>query len=300
MSLNSMTGFGRAEGASGAYRWHWEVRSVNGKGLDCRFRLPSGFEALEAKCKDVLAQHIRRGNCQAGLVLEAATPTTSLAVNETVAAQVLAAAQKMVDIAAAQGITLSPPSVEGLLSMRGVLEMQEAEDDPQAREALETALLTSFGKAAQNLASARAGEGRKLGAIVEQQVSTIASLTEAATQSPANSEGAFKARLKTQVEELLGASAGLSEERLAQEAALLATKADIREELDRLRAHVEQARELIGSGEPIGRRLDFLTQEFNREANTLCSKSSDASLTRIGLDLKAVIDQLKEQVQNVE
>ncbi|MEQ9519520.1 MAG: YicC/YloC family endoribonuclease [Parvibaculum sp.] len=300
MSLNSMTGFGRVDGTEGAYRWHWEVRSVNGKGLDCRFRLPSGFEALEPKFRDLLGHHVRRGNCQAGLVLEATSPTTSVQVNPLVASQVLVAAKQMADIAAEQGITLSPPTVEGLLAIRGVLETQEAVEDSAAREGLEKALLKSFADAAKNLALARADEGRKLNAIIEDQIGQIATLTEAATNSPANSEAALKARLKAQMNELLDASAGLSEERLAQEAALLATKADVREELDRLRAHVLLARELIVSGEPIGRRLDFLTQEFNREANTLCSKSSDASLTRIGLDLKAVIDQLKEQVQNVE
>jgi len=300
MPLNSMTGFGRAEGAEGAYRWRWELRSVNGKGLDCRFRLPSGFEALEPRFRDTLGKHIRRGNCQAALVLEATSPTTSVQVNKSVAAQVLAAAKQLAEIAVEHGVDLSPPTVEGLLAIRGVLETQEDVEDDAARASLENALLASFASAASSLAVARGDEGRKLTAIVEGQIETIAKLTEAAAASPCNNEATFKARLKNQIAELLDASVGLTEERLAQEAALLATKADIREELDRLRVHVAQARDLIASGEPVGRRLDFLTQEFNREANTLCSKSSDVSLTRIGLDLKAVIDQLKEQVQNVE
>ncbi len=300
MALQSMTGFARADGAQGAYRWHWEVKSVNGKGLDCRFRLPSGFEGIESALRDALGEHIRRGNCQAGLHLDRTETASKVQVNEAMLGDVMKAAKTVAAAAASQGLELSPPTAESFLGLRGVLETVEVEEDETDREALHAAVLASFSDVAKLLASARGDEGAKLTSIVTDQVDRIEALTAEAKASPASSEQAFRARLKAQVGDLLDASPALSEERLAQEAAFLATKADIREELDRLQAHVAQARDLIVSGEPVGRRLDFLSQEFNREANTLCAKAADTALTRIGLDLKAVIDQLKEQVQNVE
>jgi uncharacterized protein (TIGR00255 family) len=197
-------------------------------------------------------------------------------------------------------IELMPPRPEGVLALKGVLESADVEDDNADQEEMEKRLVASFGEAAARLARARDEEGTKLQSILEEQVNTIERLTKEAAASPAASVEALRARLKAQVDELLGASPSLSEERLAQEAALLATKADVREEIDRLTAHVAQARELFAGSDPAGRRLDFLTQEFNREANTLCSKAADVALTRIGLELKAVIDQLREQIQNVE
>ena len=197
-------------------------------------------------------------------------------------------------------IELMPPRPEGVLALKGVLETADVEEVLEDQEGFEKLLIASFGEAAAALARARAEEGAKLEAVLVAQVNTIERLTGEAASSPAASVEALRARLKTQVAELLGASPALSEDRLAQEAALLATKADVREEIDRLTAHVSQARELFAGSEPAGRRLDFLTQEFNREANTLCSKAADVALTRIGLELKAVIDQLREQIQNVE
>ncbi len=299
MPLTSMTGFARADGENGneagLVRWHWELRSVNGKGLDVRFRLPSGFEGVEARLREELARHMKRGNVQATLTVDRVRGAAPLRVNQDALDAVLAALASL-----QQRIEVMPPRPEGILALKGVLETSETEESEEDHAALEKLVLASFSEAAASLARARGEEGRKLERILSDQVDEIERLTRQAAASPATGVEAIRIRLKTQVAELLGASPALSEERLAQEAALLATKADVREEIDRLIAHVAQARELFAGGEPAGRRLDFLTQEFNREANTLCSKAADVSLTRIGLELKAVIDQLREQIQNVE
>lgn len=300
MALKSMTGFARTEGNHGTYRWHWEIRSVNGKSLDCRFRLPSGFEDLESTLRDELGKAIKRGNCQAALQMDKSAAETTVRVNDAMLRDVLRASKQVSEAAAEQGAEVAPPTTDGLLSIRGVLETAEVEEDEANQKALRAALTSSFAEVAASLAKARGDEGQKLDQIVKGQIDRIEALTNEAAKSPAGGTEAFRKRLKDQVAELLDASSSLPEDRLAQEAALLATKADVREELDRLTAHVAQARDLAASDEPVGRRLDFLTQEFNREANTLCAKAADNDLTRIGLDLKAVIDQLKEQVQNVE
>lgn len=295
MPLTSMTGFGRADGDAGTARWHWELRSVNGKGFDVRFRLPQGFEGMEARLREEMARHLKRGNVQAALTLERQRAGAALRVNEDALAVVIAAMKSL-----GERIELMPPRPEGVLALKGVLETADVEDVAEDQEGFEKLLIASFAEASASLARARAEEGAKLEAVLVEQVNTIERLTKEAAASPAASVEALRARLKAQVAELLVASPALSEDRLAQEAALLATKADVREEIDRLVAHVAQARELFASNEPAGRRLDFLTQEFNREANTLCSKAADVALTRIGLELKAVIDQLREQIQNVE
>ena len=279
MPLNSMTGFARVEGAAGPVRWHWELRSVNGKGLDARLRLPSGMDGIEPRLRAELSRHLKRGNCQIALTIDRTAEPAPLRLNKEA----------------------SPPRPEGILALRGVLEnVGETEMDEDARTVLEEALVASFAQSAAALAAARAQEGAKLEAILHENVNEIERLAQQAAESPAATPDAMRARLGAQLHDLLGAAPALSEERLAQEAALLATKADVREEIDRLMAHVAQARELLAGRDPAGRRLDFLTQEFNREANTLCSKAADVSLTRIGLELKAVIDQFREQVQNVE
>ncbi|MDO8289442.1 MAG: YicC/YloC family endoribonuclease [Parvibaculum sp.] len=295
MSLISMTGFGRADGEKGTARWHWELRSVNGKGLDVRFRLPQGFEGMEVRLREEASRHMKRGNVQAALTLDRQRGASNLRVNEDALNVVIAAMQSL-----GERIELMPPRPEGVLALKGVLETADIEDEVEDQEGFEKLLIASFAEASAALARARAEEGAKLEALLVAQVNTIERLTGEAASSPAASVDALRARLKIQVAELLGASPALSEDRLAQEAALLATKADVREEIDRLTAHVSQARELLAGSEPAGRRLDFLTQEFNREANTLCSKAADVALTRIGLELKAVIDQLREQIQNVE
>tara|TARA_R110000824_G_scaffold155226_7_gene327871 strand:- start:31944 stop:32831 length:888 start_codon:yes stop_codon:yes gene_type:complete len=295
MALTSMTGFARADGDTPMLRWHWEVKSVNGKGLDVRFRLPSGFEGIEAKLREEMARHLKRGNVQAALTLDRQRGASAVRVNEDALNTVIIAMQAL-----GERIELMPPRPEGVLALKGVLETGEAEGPLEDQENLEKLIIASFAEASVALAKARDEEGAKLQAVLSAQVDTIERLTKEAAASPAASVEALKARLAAQVAELLGASPALSEDRLAQEAALLATKADVREEIDRLTAHVAQARELFASSDPAGRRLDFLTQEFNREANTLCSKAADVALTRIGLELKAVIDQLREQIQNVE
>ena len=295
MSLNSMTGFARVEGAAGLARWHWELRSVNGKGLDARLRLPPGMDGIEPRLRAELARHLKRGNCQITLTIDRAADAVPLRVNKEALRVVLDAIADL-----QQTMEVMPPRPEGILALKGVLESAEAvEESEEAKQAFEEALVASFGEAAAALASARAQEGAKLEAILRAQVNEIDRLTREAAACPAATPEAMRARLTGQLQDLL-AAASVSEDRIAQEVALLATKADIREELDRLMAHVSQAHELLDGSEPAGRRLDFLTQEFNREANTLCSKASDVSLTRIGLDLKAVIDQLREQIQNVE
>lgn len=296
MPLNSMTGFARVEGSSAAARWHWELRSVNGKGLDARFRLPSGLDRLDARLRAELARQLRRGNCQITLTLERTAEASPLRVNRDALRVVVDAVGEL-----RRTMETAPPRPEGILALKGVLEnAEDVEETEEERAAFEEALVSSFAEAVTALARARAEEGAKLESILRDQIALVEKLTADAAACPAAAPEAIKARLMAQVSELLGASPSLPEERLAQEAAILATKADIREELDRLAAHVAQARELLASAEPVGRRLDFLTQEFNREANTLCSKAADVSLTRIGLDLKTVIDQFREQVQNVE
>lgn len=295
MPLISMTGFARADGSADYARWHWELRSVNGKGLDARFRLPVGLEGMDVRLREELARKLKRGNVQATLTVDRTHAAAPLRINQEALAAVLGA------IRALQAeIELVPPRPEGILSLKGVLESAEAEESEEERAAFEAAIVATFGEAVEGLARARAEEGRKIETVLRDQVDEIERLTQQAAASPATGIDAMRARLRSRIAELLEASPALSEERLAQEAALMATKADVREEIDRLIAHVAQARELFAGREPAGRRLDFLTQEFNREANTLCSKAADVGLTRIGLELKAVIDQLREQVQNVE
>ncbi|WP_106754170.1 YicC/YloC family endoribonuclease [Pannonibacter carbonis] len=296
MALASMTGFARVEGSHGGARWTWELRSVNGKNLDLRLRLPAGMEELEASLKARAGQVLARGNVSANLSLQREQGGAVLAVNEAALEAVLRAIQvlhrRLPDAA--------PPTLDGILAHKGVLELIEPEEDEVARLALQAAVSESFDIALAGLVDMRLSEGATIAQVLDTHLNTIAAATQAAEALPARQLEAIKARLKSQLEELVAAVPALDPQRLAQEAALLATKADVREELDRLRAHVDAARKLLATGGPIGRKLDFLAQEFNREANTLCSKSNDVALTAIGLELKAVIDQLREQVQNLE
>ncbi|NBN64088.1 YicC/YloC family endoribonuclease [Pannonibacter tanglangensis] len=296
MALASMTGFARVEGAAGPVRWTWELRSVNGKSLDLRLRLPSGLEELEGPLKEQAARVLSRGNVLANLSMQRDQGEAVLTVNEAALEAVLRALQllhrRMPEAA--------PPSLDGILAHKGVLELKEPVEDEASRAAFLSALAASFDTALVALAEMRAREGAAIGAVLGGHLDTIALATAAAEAVPARQPEAIRARLKQQVEDLVGAVPALDPQRLAQEAALLAAKADVREELDRLTAHVGAARKLLAEGGPVGRKLDFLAQEFNREANTLCSKSNDVALTAIGLELKAVIDQLREQVQNLE
>lgn len=295
MSIRSMTGFARSDGATGGLQWHWEVRTVNGRSLDVRLRLPPGLEVLEAPAREAIQRRLARGSCTATLSIERFAEATQIRINQSAVAQVLAAVEKVRATA-----DLQPLSADGLLSVRGVLEVVEAADEPGAADTRNAALLKGLDEALTGVAAARAGEGKRLAVIIAEQIDRIETLVAEAERAPARRPELIAKRLREQVQRLIEAAPALDESRLYQEAVLLAAKADIEEEIKRLRAHVAQARELIAAVEPAGRRLDFLAQEFNREANTLCSKSGDTELTRTGLALKAVIDQLREQVQNIE
>ncbi|MEA1674935.1 YicC/YloC family endoribonuclease [Nitrospirillum sp. BR 11163] len=289
-----MTGFARAEGAAGGASWIVEVKSVNGRALDLRTRQPSGFDAIEALARAEVNRLIRRGNVTLNLTVNRTATTAPLRLNRELLAQVLELAREI------EGAGAAPPRLDALLSVRGVIDTGEETEQPEERAELEAAIGKTVTQAILALASARAAEGARLHAVLTGHLDEIASLTEAAASTAALQPATLRDKLKTQVQALLEAVPALPEERLAQEAALLIAKADVREELDRLRAHIAQARDMLAEGAAVGRRLDFLCQEFNREANTLCSKSADVELTRIGLSLKATIEQFREQVQNIE
>jgi uncharacterized protein (TIGR00255 family) len=290
-----MTGFARAEGFRDGFAWAWEVRSVNARNLDVRAKLPPGYEALEMKARARIAEKFKRGSITIALNLERPERAVRIKVNREVLTQVVGLAREL-----AHEVNAPPPQVEGLLSLHGVLERVEEEESEEERTNREASLAESLESALESLGVARAAEGAKLKEAVASHLNRIGLLADAAERTAALQPDALKKRLREQVAALLEAKPDLPEERLAQEAALLASRADVREELDRLHAHLGAARELIEEGGAVGRRFDFLCQEFNREANTLCSKSTDIELTRIGLDLKASIEQLREQVQNIE
>jgi uncharacterized protein (TIGR00255 family) len=296
LAIASMTGFARAEGGDGDLRWTWEVKSVNGRNLDIRVRVPSGFEALEPGVRTAVPERLKRGNVSIGLVLTRGQQPARARINKDLLEQVIVLAEEV-----QQRLKTEPPRPDGLLAVRGVVEPAEEEELPEEqREARAAKMASDFGKALASLAQMRQDEGARLAAIVGQQLNDIERFCAAASASQAAQPAALQARLKQQLEMLLGTAPALPEERLAQELALLITKADVREELDRLGVHIAAARKLLKDGGAVGRKFDFLCQEFNREANTLCSKSADSELTAIGLDLKAAIDQLREQVQNIE
>jgi uncharacterized protein (TIGR00255 family) len=295
MPIASMTGFARASGERQGLFWQWEVKSVNGKALDVRVKLPPGFEALDLPVRAALASGFRRGNLQVSLTVSGATGRETLRLNREVLDQLVAAGEEL------RGrIGGEPLRADVLLSIKGVVEVAETGADEAEADRRNATMLANFGEALTALAAARRAEGERLEAVVAAQITRIAALAGAARTSPARSPEAIRARLADQVSRLLETGAALDPDRLHQEAVIAATRADIQEELDRLQAHVEAANDLLASGEAVGRKFDFLAQEFNREANTLCSKASDRALTAIGLELKTVIDQLREQVQNIE
>ncbi|WP_038036423.1 YicC/YloC family endoribonuclease [Thermopetrobacter sp. TC1] len=296
MALSSMTGFARATGQTDTLSWSWEIRSVNGKGLDVRLRLPNGFEALDPLLRKELAARFSRGSMQVGLQVRRAADVVAMRVNSALLDWLIEEVRKL---EGRLGMTAAPVDPARLLALRGVLEPEE-EDPDAVLAAVKEPLLESFRRALDDLEQVRRKEGARITEVLKSQVDQIADLVQKARENPARSPEAVRERLRQQVQRLLEASQDLDEQRLYQEAVILAAKADVEEELDRLAAHVAAARELLAGNGPAGRKLDFLAQEFNREANTLCAKSNDASLTRIGLDLKAVIDQFREQVQNVE
>src|SRR4051812_1254923 len=295
-SIASMTGFAESAGSHEGLHWRWEAKSVNSRSLDLRLRTPPGYDGLEPPARRLAAERFQRGAFQIALSIEAAESGRGLVLD----AAALASAVKIArEVAAETG--LAPARVDGLLALKGVIVADDGIGalDPILRGARDAALLESLGIAFDRLAKERYREGGKLAQLLGAQVDEIARLIQAATELAAAQPAALRERLSAQIKELLGGNL-VSEDRLAQEVAMLAVKADIREELDRLTAHVQDARALLGQAKGVGRKLDFLAQEFNREANTLCSKSADIALTRTGLALKAVIDQFREQAQNVE
>jgi uncharacterized protein (TIGR00255 family) len=295
MALSSMTGFARGHGVCGSYAWAWEIKSVNGKGFDVRLRLPPGWEAIETVLRAQAAETLARGSIQAGLSVERTGAALVVRVNTAVLEAVLAAAHQL-----AQRIEAAPPTLDGLLGLKGVLEVSDGEENEAERRGAEAAVTAGFAEAIAALAAMRRHEGESLARVLAARLDEIAALTGRAERAPSRRPEAIRARLAEQVARLVGQSELFDPDRLHQEAILIATKSDVREELDRLAAHVAQAQALIGQGGPIGRRLDFLAQELNREANTLCAKANDVELTNIGLELKAAVEQFREQVQNVE
>ncbi len=293
LGVTSMTGFARAQGDELGISWAWEVKSVNGKSLDLRLRLAPGFDALEPQLRSLLAQRFRRGNFSASLAVTRTQPA-AVRVNRETLAQIVALMNEL-----AGEIEAAPPRIDGLLALRGVVETVEDEPDAVLEERRH-AVLDSWAKALDALAAARAEEGARLAAILYGQLAEMAALVEAATGCAAAQPAAICYRLQTMLANVADLAPGMPEERVAQEMALLIARSDIREELERLRAHLEQAADLLQQDEAVGRRLDFLCQELNREANTLCSKSADIELTRVGLSLKAAVEQFREQVQNIE
>ncbi|MAF96915.1 MAG: YicC family protein [Rhodospirillaceae bacterium] len=296
MSISSMTGFARAEGRKDSRSWTWEVKSVNAKGLDVRCRVPAGFERLEHPARERVKGRFRRGNVTLALSVSSSKGEAGYRVNHVVLGEMLVTLPEIIK----QVPDAGPPSVDGLLALKGVIEPVEDDITDDAREALDAEILADLDSALESLAAMRGDEGSKLALVLNERLDDIGRLCGEAEKLAETQPQAIHEKLKAQVQTLLDDMTALPDERLAQETALLASKADLREELDRLKAHLEAARGLMTADGGVGRKLDFLCQEFNRETNTLCSKSQNVGLTRIGLDLKATIEQFREQVQNIE
>ncbi len=290
-----MTGFARIVGADDSYNWVWELRSINSRSLDIRLRLPSGMDNIETGIRNTITECLNRGNISVSLTLQKPPNRQEILINSDVLNQILDISKNI-----SESHNVSPPSVDGLLAIRGVLEVKEEEENYQHRKNMEIAVLNSLTKALDQLIQSRYSEGERLAVSISRHLDEIDSFIKEASSVDEAQPAMIVKRMREQINSLANELPALTEERLAQEAAILAVKGDIREELDRLSAHVEGARELMEGGSPVGRKLDFLCQEFNREANTVCSKSSDLKLTRVGLQLKAAIERLREQIQNIE
>jgi uncharacterized protein (TIGR00255 family) len=295
MALSSMTGFARSHGASGPYTFEWELKSVNAKGFDLRLRLPPGWDDIEAPAKKRAGELLVRGTVYANLNIKRANAVAQVRINE----DVLAAVVKVAGSVAAR-IDAVAPSVDGLLAIKGVIEVVEPESDEEEDKAAKAAAMAAFEQALANLVEMRRREGAALGQVLSVRMDEIEKLAKRAEAAPGRKPEAIRAKLAEQIATLLETSDRFDPDRLTQEALMIATKADIREELDRIASHIAQARDILGKGGPVGRRLDFLAQEFNREVNTCCSKSNDIELTNTGLEMKNVVEQFREQVQNLE
>jgi uncharacterized protein (TIGR00255 family) len=290
-----MTGFARGHGVCGTYSWTWELKSVNAKGLDLRLRLPPTWESVEGQVRSNIAQVLARGTIHATLTVDRAGIAPIVRVNDGVLAAVLDTIKGL-----AGRLEAAEPRLDGILSLKGVIEVVEPDERADDRVAAEAAVIAGVRATVAELAIMRRHEGEVLQRLLSQRIREIAALAARADAAPGRRPEAIRARIAEQIAILLDASNRFDPDRLHQEAILIASKADIREELDRLAAHVEQAERLIAQGGAVGRRLDFLAQELNREANTLCSKSNDIELTNIGLELKSIVEQFREQVQNLE
>ena len=293
-TLASMTGYARATGAVPGASFTCELKSVNGRGLDLRLRLAPGFDSLESEIRQLVAKMVSRGSVTLNLAVERDGAGGEVLINQQALATVLAA---LTDLAGK--INAAPPTLDGILGLKGVLEQRDRPLAAAHEEALSAGIIDGISQALVDLVLARRQEGARIAVVLSERIDEVEALVARAEVHPSRSRDTILTKLRQQVQDLAG-DLSVTDERLAQEALLLATKADIREELDRLTAHIASARQLIKAGGPVGRRLDFLAQEFNREANTLCSKANAVELTAIGLDLKASIDQLREQVQNIE
>jgi len=295
MALQSMTGFARREGTTGRWRWAWELRSVNGKGLDVRLRLPPGLERLETDVRRIAGENFSRGNLQATLSLTTGESQLEAVLNQDAFAAVLTMRDKLEGL-----IDPAPLRLDTLLSIRGLVDFRETQDSEETIAARDADILSGLMAALSDLRTMREQEGAALTRVLLGQIATIEGLTSTIEADPSRSPQEIAARLSAQVALLMEGAGALDRDRLHAEAALLATKADLREEIDRLKAHVTASRDLLVKGGPVGRKLDFLAQEFNRESNTICSKSNASAVTAAGIELKVVIDQFREQVQNLE
>lgn len=295
MALSSMTGFARSHGTSGPYAFEWELKSVNAKGFDFRMRLPPGWDDIETVVRKRATELLSRGTVYANLSVKRTGAASIVRINEEVLSSILKVAAEI-----SARTDAVAPSVDGLLAIKGVIEVVEPDSDETEMQVARAAVTVAFEQALQSLIDMRKREGVALGEILSQRMVEIERLAKKAEAAPGRKPEAIKARLAEQIAALLDTSDRFDPDRLSQEAVMIAAKADIREELDRIASHVAQTRELLGKGGPVGRRLDFLAQEFNREVNTTCSKSNDIELTNTGLEMKNVVEQFREQVQNLE
>ena len=295
MRVASMTGFSRAQGAVGSWSYAWELKSVNSKGLDIRLRLPPAFDSLEIKARQAITSRLARGALSVNLTAKRIDETVPVQINRQILDQLLSALAEL-----PLSENLRPASLDGLLALPGVIEVIQPQEDEALRNQIEADILSALDQALTELIAARQAEGETLTQILSMRLTQIRQLTQNADLHPARQPDAIRTKLKQNLVKLVENVEGLDQARLHQEAVLLAVKSDSREELDRLKAHVDSIKELLAKGGPIGRRLDFLAQELGRESNTLCAKSNDPALTAIGLDLKIEVEQFREQVQNIE
>lgn len=296
MALSSMTGFARGQGAAGSYVWSWEIKSVNAKGLDVRLRVPPGWDAVEVAVRKAATEALVRGTVYGNLSVERKGTAPRVQINEQVLSAIIATLDQIDNRVVGAG----RPTLDGILALKGVMEVVDDDETPEARQAAEKAIIAGFSKTLGDLTAMRREEGETLGKLLTARLDEIARLAARAEAAPGRKAEAIKARLAEQVATLIEASQRFDSDRLYQEAILLASKADIREELDRLASHTTQVRKMLADGGPVGRRLDFLAQELNRESNTLTAKANDVELANIGLELKTVVEQFREQVQNLE